>query len=170
MRSEMAQELALAVVIARPQIEAEIAKQAAKMEARAFAKKMAAESAAKSTGNVAYRQGTPVAPMEKTLDMSLNPELYANEVAKKYGINLKGSGQEITIKYNPDLPQAGLSRQATPNVIELGSSAYYSEGELANTIAHELNHARSWLQGGSAPEEFAYPAGNALQDYINGGR
>ena len=45
-----------------------------------------------------------------------------------------------------------------------------SEAELANTIAHELNHSRSWLRGGLAPEDTAYPAGDALQDYIEGGR
>ena len=44
---------------------------------------------------VRYREGVPVTPSEKTLEMALNPELYANEVAKKYGINLRGSGQDI---------------------------------------------------------------------------
>lgn len=41
---------------------------------------------------------------------------------------------------------------------------------IANTIAHELNHVRSFLRGGKAPEETAYPAGDALQSYIEGGR
>jgi hypothetical protein len=39
---------------------------------------------------------------------------------------------------------------------------------LANVIAHELNHARSWLKGGVAPESSAYRAGDALEEYIQG--
>ena len=111
--------------------------------------------------------------MDKTYEMALNPELYANEVAKKYGINLKGSGQKISILYNPELASAGKTRAVKPNVIELGTSAFVSEEELANTIAHELNHARSFLKGGDAPEwgkGGAYPAGNALAEYIRGER
>lgn len=45
-----------------------------------------------------------------------------------------------------------------------------SEMKLANTIAHELNHARDFLHGGKAEEAPAYAAGNALADYILGGR
>ena len=45
-----------------------------------------------------------------------------------------------------------------------------SEEELANTIAHELNHARDFLRGGEAIEPPAYDAGNALADFIRGGR
>lgn len=45
-----------------------------------------------------------------------------------------------------------------------------SEAELANTIAHELNHARDFLRGGSAMEPPDYNAGNSLADYILGGR
>ena len=40
--------------------------------------------------------------------------------------------------------------------------AYINEEELARTIAHELNHARSWLKGGRAPEDLAKAAENAL--------
>ena len=107
------------------------------------------------------------------MDMALNPELYANEVANKYGINLKGSGQKITITYNPELASAGRTCADNPTVIEIGPSAFFSEEELANTIAHELNHARSFIKGGNAPEwgdGGAYPAGNALAEYIRGER
>ena len=90
--------------------------------------------------------------MDKTYEMALNPELYANEVADKYGINLKGSGQKISISYNPSLTSSGKTVATDPNIIELGSIAFASEEELANTIAHELNHARSFLKGGNAPE------------------
>ena len=72
--------------------------------------------------------------MKKTYDMALNPELYANEVAKKYGINLRGSGQEITIKFNPELNSAGLSRKESPTIIEIGSSVFFSEEELQSHL------------------------------------
>jgi len=72
------------------------------------------------TGDVRYRFGEPVDPMEITYEIRLDPEGYAYEVSEKYGINLKGSGQEITIKYNLDLVSAGKSRKATPTVIEVG--------------------------------------------------
>ncbi len=104
--------------------------------------------------------------------MALDPETYANAIAKKYGINLRGSGQDITIKYNPDLRSGtyGRTTAANPNVIEIGPDALMSEAELANTIAHELNHARDFIRGGIALEDPAYNAGDALSDYINGGR
>lgn len=75
--------------------------------------------------------------------------------------------------FNPELKAAGRTRANNPYVIELGSEAFSSEEELANTIAHELNHARSFICGGDAPEwgdGGAYPAGNALADYIRGER
>ncbi len=123
--------------------------------------------------NTRNRIGNPVNSMDKTYEMALNPELYANEVVEKYGINLKGSGQKISISYNPELASAGKTRAVAPNIIEFGPSALINEEELANTIAHELNHARSFLKGGNAPEwgkRGAYPAGNALAEYIRGKR
>ena len=118
------------------------------------------------------RQGQPVPVTEKTLDMALDPETYANAIAEKYGINLRGAGQDITIKYNPNLRLGiyGRTTAATPNVIEIGPDGLVSGAELANTIAHELNHARDFIRGGIAPEPSAYSAGDALEDYINGGR
>lgn len=126
---------------------------------------------AKNTGT-RYRKGEPVKPIEKTYDMMLDKETYANAVADKYGINLKGSGQKITIKYDPDLRpgQYGRTLKCEPNVIRVGGDAFMSEEELAVTIAHELNHARSWLKGGDAPEETAYAIQEALRDFILGGR
>lgn len=120
---------------------------------------------------VRHRVGNPVAPTTKTYEMALNPELYVGEIVSKYGINMKGSGQKIDIVFNPDLVAAGKTRMDNPNVIELGLSAFISEEELANTIAHELNHARSFLKGGNAPEEGitgAYHAGDTLAAYIRG--
>lgn len=89
-----------------------------------------------------------------------------------YGINLRGSGENITIRYNPDLRPGtyGKTTATNSNVIEIGPDALISETELANIIAHELNHARDFLEGGQAQESPAYNSGNALSDYINGGR
>ncbi len=130
------------------------------------------ESGSKGGTDVRNRQGRPVLATEKTLDMALDPETYANTIAEKYGINLRGSGQSITIKYNADLRPGiyGRTTAANPYVIEIGSDALVSEEELANTIAHELNHARDFIRGGIAPESSAYSSGNALSDYIMGGR
>ena len=119
------------------------------------------------------RIGISIDPMEKTYEMALNPEQQANVVAAKYGINLRGSGQKIGILNNPKLTSSGKTRAVKPNVIELGPNAFASEEELANTIAHELNHSRSFLKGGTAPEwgeGGAYPAGDALAAWIRGER
>ena len=104
-------------------------------------------------------------------EMRLNPEGYAYAVAEKYGINLRGSGQKITIKFNPEISRGryGRTEKVYPNIIEFGPDALMSETEL-DTIAHELNHARDFLCGGEAEETQAYAAGNALADYILGGR
>lgn len=46
-----------------------------------------------NTGEVRYREGRPVNPMEVTYEMRLNPNEYAYAVADKYGINLRGAGR-----------------------------------------------------------------------------
>ena len=116
------------------------------------------------------RIGRAVPPTEKNYEMALNPSYYAMAISKKYNIHLKGSGRKISIAINPNLKSAGKVRESNPYVIELGPSAFYSEVELANTIAHEVNHARDFIKGGDAPESRAYPAGDALEEYIRGRR
>ncbi len=118
------------------------------------------------------RIGKPVPPTERDYEMALNPAYHASVISKKYGINLKGSGKTISIVFNPNLPPGnpGKTRKSNPYVIEIGPSAFYSETELANTIAHELNHARDYIRGGDAPEDPAYDSGDALEDYIRGRR
>ena len=118
------------------------------------------------------RIGRPVPPTERDYEMALNPAHYARVISGKYGINLKGSGKTISIVFNPSLPPGnpGKTRKSNPYVIELGPSAFYSETELSNTIAHELNHARNYIRGGNAPEKPAYNSGDALEDYIRGRR
>lgn len=44
------------------------------------------------------------------------------------------------------------------------------EATLANTIAHELSHARDYLRGITPLEAKAAAAGNALESFIRGFR
>lgn len=115
-----------------------------------------------------YRFGKPVVFTERSYEMALNPEYYSSVIAKKYNIHLKGSKKQIVIKFNPALKSSGRVVKSKPNVIELGPLAFVSETELANTIAHELNHARSFIKGGNAPEPAAYRSGNKLEEYMKG--
>lgn len=119
-----------------------------------------------------YRLGRKVPETDRSLDMMLNKAFYADVIANKYHINLKGSGKKIEIVFDPDLPigVAGKTSALNPYRIVLGPAAFISEEELANTIAHELNHARSFARGGKAPERTAYSAGDALASYIRGER
>lgn len=114
------------------------------------------------------RIGRPVPPTEKNLAMALSKDYYVKAICKKYNIHLKGGKNAIEIEINPDLVSAGRVVKSRPNIIELGPKAFINETELANTIAHELNHARSYLKGGSAPERTAYASGDTLEDYIRG--
>ena len=115
-----------------------------------------------------YRIGHPVPPTQKTFEMALNPDSYVKAICNKYNIHLKSGKTEIQIIVNPTLAPAGRVVKSRPNIIELGPKAFINETELANTIAHELNHARSYLKGGRAPESTAYASGNTLEKYIRG--
>ena len=147
--------------------------------------------ALENTGEVRYRKGEPVSPMEVSYEMRLNPEGYAYAVAEKYGINLKGSGRKITIKLDGSLSKGiyGKSGEMNPTEIILGEAAFYDESTLANTIAHELSHCRDFLRGagrsnpnlhklhGQADSlnirggvRTVYGAGNVLKAYIRGER
>lgn len=117
-----------------------------------------------------FRIGRPVPPTEKNLEMALNKDYYVKTICKKYNIHLRSGNQAILIEINPYLAPAGRVVKSRPNIIELGPRAFISERELANTIAHELNHARSYLKGGNAPEKTAYAAGDTLEEYIRGKR
>ena len=117
-----------------------------------------------------HRVGRAVSPTPKDLSMALNKEYYVEKICEKYNIHLKSGKTEIKIVINPDLAQAGRVLGKRPNIIELGPNAFINETELANTIAHELNHARSFLKGGKAPEKSAYASGDSLEDYIRGKR
>ena len=119
-----------------------------------------------------YRLGRKVPETDKSFNMMLDKTLYATAIANKYRINLKSSGKKVEIAFDQDLPMgvAGKTSALDPYRIVLGPAAFVSEEELANIIAHELNHVRSFARGGRAPERTAYSAGNALASYIRGER
>lgn len=118
------------------------------------------------------RIGHIVEETVKSLEMALNPTHYASVIADKYNIHMKGSGKKIEIVFNPNLGPGvyGRTKRENPYRIEIGPAALTSEIELANTIAHELNHARDFIRGGTAPEKNAYASGDALSAYIRGRR
>ena len=118
------------------------------------------------------RIGSPVDKTSKDINMALDHEYYAYTIAKKYHINLRGSGQKIKLVYDDTIPSGtyGKTLKSDPTTIRLARDAFISEEELANTIAHELNHCRSFLRGENAPEATAYSAGNAISEYIRGER
>ncbi|MFL5804701.1 MAG: hypothetical protein ACJ8CR_23530, partial [Roseiflexaceae bacterium] len=129
------------------------------------------------------RRGRPVTPLERTIEYALNKESYLYAIANKYGIKLRGSGQEIRIMYDESMG-SGTGRLGRTleseggRVIRIGPDALVDEGTAANTIAHELSHARDYLNGTHKPHGDAssmgnrtpYGSGNALEDYIRGGR
>jgi hypothetical protein len=127
-------------------------------------------------------KGQPVSPLDKTYEHALNPEKYLNDIAEKYNINLRSSGQDIKIQFDPDIPAGitGITKKADGGkIIRIGREALVSEENAANTIAHELSHARDYLRGdihkthgnnSSLADGTVYGSGNALQDYIQGNR
>lgn len=104
------------------------------------------------------RSGLAQPGVTRTLESSLNPDAHISDVVSHYEINLRESGQSISVHFNPNLASAGRVRAASPNVIEVGPAAFASSEEMARTLAHELNHARSFLRGGAAPESTTYGA------------
>jgi hypothetical protein len=48
------------------------------------------------------------------------------------------------------------------------SLGFTSESDLANTLAHELSHARDFQKGLISPETKAYASGDALEEWIYG--
>lgn len=117
-----------------------------------------------------HRIGHQVPSTEINLEMALNKNYYVETICQKYNVHLKSGNKSIQIVINPNLISSGRVVKSRPNIIELGPRAFVSEKELANTIAHELNHARSFLKGGNAPEKTAYTSGDTLEEYIRGKR
>jgi len=123
-------------------------------------------------GAYRYRLGQAVEPITRTIEHYTNRESYFYEVAKKYGINLRG----VKIIFDSSIPPGRYgvtSEEEGGRVIRVGMDAFENEAQAANTIAHELNHARDLIGNDGkfrGTEEAARAVGNALQDYIEGGR
>jgi hypothetical protein len=112
-------------------------------------------------------------PLERTFEHALNPQTYIDDVAKHYGINLRG----VKAVFDPDLPpgQLGVTREVEGGlIIRIGRDAFVDQPTLANTIAHELSHARDFMRGVHKPhgdlssmtDGTVYGSGNALEDWI----
>jgi hypothetical protein len=134
-----------------------------------------------------YAIGRPVPEIERSLDQVLNKELYLYDIARKYGINLQG----VKIVYDHGLGtgtgRIGITKEAEGgHTIRIGPDALETEAKAANTIAHELSHARDYRRGAgtkrpdlhkphgdeqsAAGDGSVYGAGKALESYIRGER
>jgi len=113
-------------------------------------------------------------PLDKTLDDVLNPAQFVKGIVEKYGINLRGSGQDIKIEFLDDLNvfNPGRVDPKTPSTIFIANlNNFINSHEIAITIAHELNHARGFLKGlpfEDVTEELALASERALNEWIKG--
>ncbi|WP_243878868.1 RHS repeat-associated core domain-containing protein [Streptomyces sp. KS 21] len=137
-----------------------------------------------ASGEERAAMGVRQGDVERTLDNSLDKTTYLNDVAKKNGINLRGSGHDISVIYDPDLGPGllGVTRASEGGrVIRVGPDGIYDDATAANTIAHELSHARYYSRNGTFEGEIhghagsmadgtPYGSGNALQDWMEGKR
>ena len=136
--------------------------------------------------------GKSIEASPKTYEEAYDTELWLNNVAQKYKINMQGSGEQILIKYDTTLAEEGVTRwQEGGNVIRIGPIGATDEATAANTIAHELSHGREYIKarkagitewkdalktfkphGGaeSLADGTPYGSGNALEDFIRGNR
>jgi hypothetical protein len=138
----------------------------------------------KGKANEQYMVGKPVKPTEKTLDMALDPNAYLGAIVDKFGINMKGSKGPVDVIYDSSLGvgtgKYGVTKASEGGfAIRVGPDAVLQgEAQLANTLAHELSHARDYQRGMHKPHGDAfsigdntpYGSGNALQQYIEGKR
>jgi hypothetical protein len=107
---------------------------------------------------------------------------YLRQVADKYGINLRGSGNDIDVVWDTTLDPGtqGVTRRIEGGLVfRVNPYEHSDEADLANTIAHELSHARDYQRGTHKPhgnrnslpgEDSAYGAGNGLESWIRGQR
>ena len=107
-------------------------------------------------------------------------QLYIEQVAKRYGINLKGSGVSIQLIYDDSINKnaaSALTRSAEGGrIIRIGPGAFDTsnstlrEAIVAENIAHELVHAREYLTGvstiGPSGENRALAQGETLRTYV----
>ena len=104
------------------------------------------------------------------------PQLYIDDVRAHYRLNLRG----VKVLYDPSLESGklGVTRASEGGmVIRIGRDAFVDQPTLANTIAHELSHARDYRRGthkahgdaSSDDDGTVYGAGNALERWIRSG-
>jgi hypothetical protein len=146
-------------------------------------------------------KGKEVEPIERTYEngFSVDRKAYAEAIAKKYGINLKGTNGKVKIEIENlgGTDFKGVTRfKEKGQIIRINEEIMRggNEAEIANTIAHELSHARDFQRahkGGAkslgeseamgfekphgnekspSGDGSVYGSGNALQDYIEGKR
>ncbi|MCC8251600.1 hypothetical protein [Saccharothrix luteola] len=124
-------------------------------------------------------------PFERTYELSPHtaPEAYLRAVAKSYRINLRGGGQDIAVMFDPMVKPGAYGRTLEAEegkVIRVGPYALSGgDAAVANTIAHELKHARYLIRNGdftgeshgdtnSVADGTPYGSGNALEQWIKG--
>jgi hypothetical protein len=159
----------------------------------------AAANVGRAESEVRYMKGKKVEPLERTYEFALNKQAHAKAIVKKYGINLKGINGRIEIVIDSNLRPSvkGLTKYPEGgNVIHI-SERFMIEGDeadIANTIAHELSHARDFQRGkkagikslaeaeargfekphghenSPAGDGTVYGSGHALEEYIRGKR
>jgi len=120
------------------------------------------------------RLTVPQKILNKTLDDALDPHQFVMRIAKKYGINLRGSGQDIKVEFLDHMPTGNPGRcyENMPGVIFIATLDNFRDShEIAITLAHELNHARGYLRGlktADVTEEAAYASEGAFIEWIGG--
>jgi hypothetical protein len=125
-----------------------------------------------------YRNRLSVArsPIPRTYESYSDPMPYVMDVVREMGINLRGSGQKVEIRFLDELRMGNLGRTRSrePNIIYIANLHHFPDSnELALTIAHELHHARGYLKGlrdNAVDEPSAYEAEDALKSWMNGDR
>jgi hypothetical protein len=125
-------------------------------------------SLAAKGGSVSYRLGKPVTEIPRYDWAVMSNKQRIASVVEKYGINLRGR----QVVFDPKLGtgQLGMTAQANPMTMRVGSGVMNSETELAATIAHELRHSRAYMGSGANTEAAAEASENALRSFIQGGQ
>jgi hypothetical protein len=111
----------------------------------------------------ATRLGEIVAPIGRSYERY---DSYLADVAGHYGINLRGVTP--VFDYSLNVGVKGVTRASEGGWIIRIHPGFQDEADLANTIAHELSHARDYQKGLVAVEPKGYAAGDSLEEWING--
>ena len=144
-----------------------------------------ARAAGSSAPGVRSMVGTTQVPITRTIDHALDKDHYLRDVTTRYGINLRGSGHKIEVRLDDGLAQGTYGATHFVDggfIIRVSAEAIHAgDACTANTIAHELSHARYLLKHGtfdgevhgafdSSGDGTPYGSGNALQEWIEGKR